>query len=64
MSGTREGGKSAYQTNIKRHGKDFYQRIGSKGGKLGTTGGFFKNRKLASIAGTIGGAKSKRRPGK
>lgn len=40
MSGTKAGGHAAYQTNISKYGRDFYAKIGSKGGKLGKTGGF------------------------
>lgn len=60
MAGTVEGGKKAARTNQEKHGKDFYKRIGAKGGKAGNTGGFAANRELASIAGKIGGAISKR----
>lgn len=62
MSGTLAGGKKAAATNIARHGEDFYKRIGAKGGRNGTTGGFAANPKLARIAGAIGGRKSRRRP--
>lgn len=55
MAGTIDGGKSAAETNKKRHGDDFYKRIGSIGGKKGTTGGFYVNRELARIAGAKGG---------
>ena len=60
MAGTLEGGKKAAETNRKNHGADFYARIGAKGGKLGTTGGFFANRELAREAGRRGGRVSKR----
>lgn len=60
MSGTREGGRKAAQTNYDRHGKDFYREIGRKGGKNGHTGGFASNPELARIAGAIGGRNSKR----
>lgn len=60
MSGTLEGGKKAAATNTKRHGKDFYSRIGAKGGHNGHTGGFAANRELASRAGQIGGLISRR----
>lgn len=40
MAGTKEGGRKAKMTNLAKHGEDFYARIGRKGGKLGTTGGF------------------------
>lgn len=60
MAGTKEGGKKAAATNKARHGKDFYARIGAKGGKVGTTGGFAANRELARIAGAKGGRISRR----
>lgn len=61
MAGTKEGGKKAAATNKTRHGKDFYATIGSKGGKLGHTGGFAANRELARVAGAKGGRISRRR---
>ena len=61
MPGTKEGGRKAAMTNRTRHGKDFYARIGAKGGKLGTTGGFAANRDLAREAGRKGGMISRRR---
>jgi len=60
MAGTIEGGIKAAETNIKKYGEDFYQKIGSIGGKIGKTGGFAANRELASIAGRKGGTKSRR----
>ena len=60
MSGSKIGGQKAAQTNKKRYGKNFYAKIGSKGGKVGTTGGFWADRELARIAGKIGGTKSRR----
>ena len=60
MAGTPKGGKKAVQTNIKKHGEDFYKRIGKKGGQNGHTGGFASNPELAKIAGRKGGKKSKR----
>jgi general stress protein YciG len=60
MSGTKEGGGKAAQRNKERHGDDFYKRIGSKGGRKGTTGGFWANRELARRAGKIGGTISRR----
>lgn len=62
MSGTIDGGKLAAQMNKKRHGADFYKRIGSKGGKVGRTGGFYANRELARKAGSVGGRVSRRTP--
>jgi len=60
MAGTKEGGKLAAETNMKKFGDDFYKRIGAKGGKNGHTGGFFANRELARSAGSVGGKKSRR----
>ncbi len=60
MPGTKNGGIQAAKTNKERHGEDFYNRIGSIGGKLGKTGGFYANRELAREAGRKGGAKSRR----
>lgn len=64
MAGTKEGGIKAAATNKKLHGKDFYSRLGSMGGKAGHTGGFYNNPELARRAGSIGGKKSKRGPAK
>ena len=60
MVGTLEGGRKAAATNKRKHGEDFYKRIGSKGGQVGHTGGFAANPELAKIAGRKGGSKSKR----
>lgn len=60
MAGTKAGGLAAAETNKKKHGPDFYKRIGSQGGKSGHTGGFFANRELASEMGKIGGSISRR----
>lgn len=69
LAGTKQGGKKTATTNIARHGKDFYSRIGKKGGASGNTGGFASDvvgkdgltgRERASRAGRIGGLKSKR----
>ena len=64
MSGTKTGGLKASETNRKRHGEDFYSRIGRKGGLNGHTGGFHANPELARIAGAKGGRISKRGPAK
>lgn len=60
MAGTSKGGKKAAATNKARHGKDFYARIGAKGGRNGRTGGFAANPELARIAGAKGGRISRR----
>jgi uncharacterized protein len=60
MAGTKAGGMKAAATNKAKHGADFYAKIGAKGGKLGTTGGFAANPDLARIAGAKGGRISRR----
>lgn len=73
MAGNKDGGRRAAATNKERHGKDFYARIGARGGKNGHTGGFASDvvgkdgltgAQRAKIAGAIGGRKSKRGPAK
>ena len=61
MAGTKAGGLKASKKNRELYGEDFYKNIGSIGGKLGTTGGFYANRELARIAGAKGGRISKRK---
>jgi uncharacterized protein len=60
MAGTKAGGQKAAAANKAKYGTDFYARIGSTGGKKGTTGGFFANRELARAAGAKGGRISRR----
>lgn len=60
MAGTKAGGQKAAATNKARHGKDFYAKIGAKGGTMGHTGGFAANRELARLAGAKGGRISRR----
>ncbi len=61
MAGTVKGGILAAQKNKKKHGDDFYKRIGAIGGKKGHTGGFYANRDLARKAGARGGRLSRRK---
>ena len=61
MAGNKEGGLKAKKTNIERHGKDFYRRIGAKGGRNGHTGGFAADPERAREAGRKGGLKSSRK---
>lgn len=60
MGGTKAGGIAAARTNTDKYGADYYAKIGAKGGKGGRTGGFYKNRELARIAGAKGGRISRR----
>ena len=73
MAGTKEGARKAKETIKQRHGADFFARIGEIGGHNGHTGGFasevvgkdgLTGRQRAKVAGSIGGAKSKRGPAK
>ena len=61
MTGTKEGGRKAREKNYEKYGRDFYRKIGSKGGQNGHTGGFAANPALARIAGARGGQASSRR---
>lgn len=63
MAGTRNGGLKAAETNKKRHGKDFYQKIGAAGGYKSRGGGFAANAELARYAGALGGRISRRGKG-
>jgi general stress protein YciG len=60
MPGTVSGGRKAADTNKKRYGKAFYERIGSMGGKISRGGGFAANPELAREAGRKGGLKSRK----
>lgn len=60
MAGTKRGGKRAAAANKAKYGEDYYRYIGSIGGRMGRTGGFYANRELASIAGRLGGLRSSR----
>lgn len=69
MSGTKAGGMKAAAAN-KANDPDFYRKIGSKGGKLGHTGGFASKSvgidgltgpQRARTAGTLGGTISRRK---
>lgn len=60
MSGNHKGGLKTRDSIYKKHGKDFYKKIGAMGGRNGHTGGFASNPELAKIAGAKGGKISKR----
>ena len=65
MSGTKESGRKAAETNKTRYGKDYYARIGGKGGSRTQANGarpkgFAVNRELARQAGAKAGKISKR----
>lgn len=64
ISGTKEGGIAARDTNYKRHGRDFYRRLGALGGKARGEKGFasfvvgkdgLTGRERSRIAGRKGG---------
>ena len=57
---TPEGAKKAKETMLRKYGHSFYAEIGQKGGKLGRTGGFYKNPEAARIAGAKGGKAKKK----
>lgn len=61
MAGTLKGGQKASTTNQKRHGSDFYKKLGAIGGKwCSPTKGFGGNRERARAAGQMGGRISRR----
>jgi uncharacterized protein len=69
MAGTVAGGLAAAETNKRKYGKDFYAKIGAKGGRKGRTGGFachevgvdgLTGKERARIAGAKGGRISRR----
>ena len=66
MSGSRDGGRKAAETNKKKYGKDFYANIGRKGGRKShpETRYFAMHPEVAKSAGTKGGKRSKRGPAK
>lgn len=70
MTGTPAGGKKTAKLNKKRYGKDFYARIGAKGGAASGNGGFASDtvgkdgltgHQRAVIAGRKGGFASSRK---
>lgn len=61
MAGTKKGGQRAAKTNLKKHGKDFYRIIGSKGGSVKSPKkGFGSHPELAKIYGAKGGRNGRR----
>lgn len=66
MSGTKAGGMKAKRTIIERHGEDYFQNIGSIGGKrkspLKGFGGMTPEKRIE--AGRKGGTISRRGPAK
>ncbi len=60
MSGTKAGGAKIRKTIEDKYGKDFWRKIGSKGGKAGGMKGFALNPELAKRAGQKGGRRSTR----
>ncbi len=61
MGGTLEGGKRASQTNKRKYGENFYQRIGKTGGLAKVPKGFaLMPREKVVKAGKAGGTNSTR----
>jgi general stress protein YciG len=61
MAGTKAGAKKAKQTNLERHGAQFFATIGARGGLTkGVKKGFAANPERARQAGKVGGARSRR----
>ena len=60
MSGTKEGGKLAAETNRERYGANYYAELGRAGGRACGPKGFATNPELARIAGAKGGTISRR----
>lgn len=62
MTGTKAGGKKAAETNKERNGKDFYKKIGQKGGSAFREAPrwFALHPELARKAGAKGGSNSTR----
>ena len=69
MTGNISGGKKSAQTIYKRHGKDFYKKMGRLGGQKSRGGGFGDERvgrdgltgaQRAKLAGRKGGGISRR----
>ncbi|MCY3804561.1 MAG: hypothetical protein OXF85_01685 [Candidatus Saccharibacteria bacterium] len=69
MAGTERGGHKAARTIRQRHGRDFYVRIGRKGGQKSRQGGFASSKigsdgltglQRAKLVGSVGGTKSRR----
>jgi hypothetical protein len=70
---TPEGAKKALETIYKRHGKDYFKRVGSLGGSKSRGGGYASNKRgddgltgkeRAKLSGSLGGRKSRRGPAK
>lgn len=60
MSGTKQGGLKARDTNIKKYGKQFYAKIGAEGGRAGGGHAFAHGKADPHKAGTLGGSISRR----
>lgn len=60
MSGTKEGGKHAAETNRERYGANYYAELGRAGGRACVPKGFAVNPELARRAGAKGGTISRR----
>ena len=69
MVGTRSGGLKTAATNKAKYGEDYYRKMGQKGGRVSSNGGFASMKvgadgltgpERARIKGAIGGHISKR----
>jgi general stress protein YciG len=63
MAGTKEGGQLTRETNLAKYGKDYYQKLGAKGGSTKTSrpkGFAAMSKEKVSAAGKLGGQRSKR----
>ena len=60
MVGTKTGGAKARETNYEKHGRDFYKRIGKRGGSVSTPTGGFGHKDNGKKFGAIGGKISRR----
>ena len=63
MSGTRPGGLKATRTIYATHGKDFYKRIGARGGAASNKSGFYGDPDRAAEMGRKGGLAKGKAPG-
>jgi len=56
MAGTKDGGKQGARTLREKYGEDYFRKLGQKGGRVSSRGGFAANHERAVAAGAKGGA--------